>query len=126
MKYAIPVEGTKGWDEAVCPHFGRAEYYAIWDNETNKLTTIRNESSHFGGYGMPAEFLATKANAILCSGIGNRAIALCNELGLGVYVGAKGTVKDTIELFKKGQLTQASETDGCGGRHEHKHEHHHR
>lgn len=119
MKYAIPVEGTKGLNEIVCPHFGRAEYYVIWDDETNSVETIRNESEHFGGRGMPAEYLASKANAILCAGIGSRAIALCNQLGLGVYVGAQGTVQDTINLLKEGKLRLATDTDGCGARGHH-------
>ena len=114
-KYAIPTDGTNGWDELVCPHFGRSRYYAIWDNEKNSLDFIKNESEHFGGLGMPAEFLADKCNAILCSGIGSRAIMLCERLGLGVYVGANGTIKDTINAFKEGKLKLASATDGCGG-----------
>ena len=85
MRYAIPVEGTKGLDELVCPHFGRAEYYVIWDDETNSIEIVRNESEHFGGRGMPAEFLASKANAILCAGIESRAIDLCNSSLAGCY-----------------------------------------
>jgi len=114
-KYAIPTDGTRGWDEIVCSHFGRSAYYAIWDDETNELEFIANESEHFGGRGMPAEFLADKCNCIICSGIGSRAIALCNQLGLSVYVGANGTIRETIEAFKAGRLTLATEADGCGG-----------
>ncbi len=72
-----------------------------------------NTSSHFGGQGYPAEYLAKECNAIFVNGIGARAIQLSNSLGLGVFVGAEGTVKDVIERFKQGKLRQATETDGC-------------
>ncbi|MHA1869167.1 MAG: NifB/NifX family molybdenum-iron cluster-binding protein [Candidatus Heimdallarchaeaceae archaeon] len=124
MKYAIPVEEDKGWDSPVSAHFGRAPLYVIWDEESNELKVIDNASNHFGGVGMPAEFLAKHSNAILCGGIGSRAIQLAEELNLGVYVGAEGTVKNVIENLKEGKLRLASKTDGCGhGYHDHDHEH---
>ncbi|MBY9002004.1 MAG: NifB/NifX family molybdenum-iron cluster-binding protein [Candidatus Heimdallarchaeota archaeon] len=113
MKYAIPITENKNWDSPVGEHFGRVPLYAIWDQETNTLDIIPNESNHFGGVGMPAEFLATKSNAIICSGIGARAIDLCNQLGLDLYIGATDTIRVTIDLLTSGKLTKASRKDGC-------------
>ena len=114
MKYAIPVMDKNEWDSTVGEHFGRVPFYGIWDKEANTLDIIPNESNHFGGIGMPAEFLAKHSDAIICKGIGAKAIDLCNQLGLGLFVGAADTIKETIDLFTSGKLTQASREDGCG------------
>lgn len=113
MKYAIPVKGTNTWDELVETHFGRAPYFAVWDKETDEVIIVKNESNHFGGVGMPAEFLSDKCNGLICGGIGIKAIQLCNQLGLSVYVGASGTVKTTVEDFKMGKIKEAAHGDGC-------------
>ncbi|MHA1399873.1 MAG: NifB/NifX family molybdenum-iron cluster-binding protein [Candidatus Heimdallarchaeaceae archaeon] len=113
MKYAVPIMEKNGWESNISAHFGRCPFYAIWDEETNELEIIENNSSHFGGVGMPAEFLANHCNAIICSGIGSKAIQLSEQLGVAVYVGAEGTVRQTIENFKNGVLKQATSNDGC-------------
>ena len=113
MKYAIPVLNDNGWDTSVGEHFGRVPLYCIWDDESDTIVIIPNASNHFGGVGMPAEFLATKADGIICKGIGAKAIDLCNNLGLKLYVGAPDTVRETVRFMKEGKLPEATRKDGC-------------
>lgn len=113
MKFAIPVEDNKGLNSEIGFHFGRVPFFVIWDEEEDSINVIDNRSSHRGGAKLPAEFLADHCNGILCSGIGSRAISLCKEHGVRVFMGASGTVKETIELFKSGKLNEASPDEGC-------------
>jgi predicted Fe-Mo cluster-binding NifX family protein len=113
MKYAIPILESNGKKSRVGEHFGRVQFYAIWDADDDSIEIVRNESSHMGGRGLPAEFLANICNAIICKGIGSRAISLCNQLGVKVFMGAAETVEETIDLFKNGVLKEASANEGC-------------
>ncbi len=113
MKYAIPTIGNKGLEDELNGHFGRAPFFAIWDEETEVIEVIANESNHFGGVGMPAEFLAKHCDGIICGGIGMKAISLCEQIGLRVLVGADGSVKKVISDFKEGKLREATPGDGC-------------
>ena len=113
MKYAIPVMDKNDMKSMVGQHFGRVPLYGIWDDDKESLEIIPNESNHFGGVGMPAEFLASKANGIICKGIGAKAIDLCNQLGLALYVGAADTVQAVVTQLKEGKLQLASRSDGC-------------
>ena len=113
MKLAIPCDENKEWNSTVGYHFGRVPFFAIWDEESDHLEMIDNKSSHRGGTKLPADFLAEKCNGIICKGIGSRAISLCNNLGVKVYLGAGDTVESTIDLFKRGELREATLDEGC-------------
>jgi len=127
MKICIPTIGENGLENPVGEHFGRVPTYTIVDLNTNEVKVIPNTSEHMGGYGYPPEIMAREGvDVMICRGLGRRAITMFEELGIEVYIGASGTVRDTIEAFKKGLLQKASRDDACG---EHAfrdhHEHHH-
>lgn len=113
MKFAIPIEEDNSWNSKIGFHFGRVPFFAIWDEEENSVNIIENKSSHRGGAKLPAEFLADHCNGILCSGIGSRAISLCQQFNVRVFMGATGTVQETVELYKAGKLNEASPDEGC-------------
>jgi predicted Fe-Mo cluster-binding NifX family protein len=113
LKYAIPSQGKKGLEEELGYHFGKSPFFTIWDEKTNEIEVIENSSEHFGGIGLPAEFLAKQCNGLICGGIGSRAISLCSELGLKVFVGAEGKIKEVIADFTAGRLREATMDDGC-------------
>ncbi len=114
MKVCIPTMGNKGVNEYVGEHFGRVPTYTLVDTKTNEVTVIDNTSEHGGGSGYPPEIIAkTGAEVMLCGGLGRRAIAMFEEIGVMVYVGASGTVKDTIEMWKVGKLQAATDENAC-------------
>jgi len=119
--------GEKGLDEQVGEHFGRVPTYTIVDTDTDEVKIIDNTSEHLGGTGYPPEIIAkTGAEAMVCSGLGRRAILMFEELGIMVYVGAYGTVRNAIQMWKDGRLQKASDENACkqhGFRRE-DHEHH--
>lgn len=125
MKVGIPSMGEKGLDEKVGVHFGRVTHYTIVDLDNDEVDVIANTSHHMGGALQPPELLKKEGvNVMLCSGLGRRAINLFEQMGISVYIGASGKVRDAIIAFKNGNLQQATISDGCqehafGDRHHH-------
>ena len=114
MKICIPTMGESGLDNQVGEHFGRVPTYTIVDLDTNEVKVISNTSEHMGGRGYPPEIMAKEGvNAMVCQGLGRRAISMFEQMGIDVYIGASGTVKDVVEAFKQGTLQKASEGDAC-------------
>ena len=113
MKYAIPIDTKDDLNSIVGQHFGHVPYFAIWNEEDDKIEFIENRSNHKGGVGLPMEFLAPHCDGVLLKGAGAKAVMLGNQLGLHIYMGADGTVKDTMQKFKNGELYEATKDDGC-------------
>ena len=128
MKICIPTIGENGLNNQVGEHFGRVPTYTIVDLDTNEVKVIPNTSEHMGGYGQPPQIMQKEGvNVMVCRGLGRRAILMFDELGIDVYIGASGTVRDAIDAFKQNRLRKASIDDACGQhafRDQHHHEHH--
>jgi len=125
MKICIPTMGENGLDNQVGEHFGRVPTYTIVDLDTNEVKVIPNTSEHMGGQGQPPQIMAREGvNVMVCRGLGRRAITMFEELGIDVYIGASGTVKDAIDAFKQDKLQKASIDDACG-QHAFRDQHHH-
>lgn len=114
MKIAVPSEDARGMDAMVFAHFGRCQYYTLVDTTTKDVEILKNESTHFGGGKLPPELLAVRrVEVLLCFDIGPRALALFNKLGIAVYAGAQGTVREVIKTWEEGLLKRADEGDAC-------------
>ena len=114
MKVCIPTMGKRGLEEYVGEHFGRVPTYTLVDTNTNEVKVIENTSEHLGGTGYPTEIIArTGAEIMLCGGLGRRAIAMFEDMGIMVYVGASGTVQDAIQMWEKNQLQEATDKNAC-------------
>ena len=114
MKIAVPTISKKGFEDLIGQHFGRSPTYTIVDSESSAVKVVNNTSHHMGGSGYPPELLSKKGvKAILCSGMGSRALQMFKDAGIKVYVGAFGTVADAIESWRNGELQEADETHAC-------------
>jgi len=129
MKICIPTMGEKGLDDSVGEHFGRVPTYTVVDLDTDEVKVVPNISNHMGGQGNPPEIMAREGvNVMVCQGLGRRAISMFEQMGIDVYIGASGTVREAIAAYKQGTLQKASEGDACAQhafRDEHHHEQHH-
>ncbi len=130
MRISVPSMGDRGLGEHVGEHFGRVPTYTIYDTETEKVEVLRNTTEHMGGTGYPPELLSRAGvNVMVCGGLGRRAIMMFEQMGIRVYVGARGTVKDAIEMYRSGSLEEATDENACqqhAFRSEaHGHHHHH-
>lgn len=114
MKICIPTVGDRGLDDIVGEHFGRVPTYTIIDLDTDEVKIIPNTSHHMGGWGNPPDILAKEGVQIMvCRGLGRRAISLFQELGIDVFIGANGTVREAVQAFNEGTLKKAGSTDAC-------------
>jgi predicted Fe-Mo cluster-binding NifX family protein len=119
MKLCVPTMDKGGLDDLVSDHFGRAPTFTVLDLDSNEVLVVRNRSEHMGGLGKPPEHIAkTGAKIMLCSGLGPRAIDMLQSFGIEVFVGASGTAKDAIQMWRDGKLQQATYDAACK---EHRH-----
>ena len=125
MRICVPTMGENGLDNPIGEHFGRVPTYTVVDLETNDVKVILNTSEHAGGTGYPPEIIKKEGvNIMICRGLGRKAITMFEQMGIDVYIGASGTVKDAVDAFKQGILQKASEGDACG-QHAFRDNHHH-
>ncbi|MGM0440603.1 MAG: NifB/NifX family molybdenum-iron cluster-binding protein [Chlamydiota bacterium] len=118
MKVAVPSEGRKGLEEKVAEHFGRCAAYTILDGEGEVLDIIDNISSHQGGSGLPPELLKShNVDHLLCRGIGTKALQMCQNFGIKVYVADSSNVEELVKNWLDHQLPLASLNDTCKERH---------
>lgn len=114
MRISVPSMGNNGLDERVGEHFGRVPTYTIVDTETDKVETIPNTSEHMGGTGYPPEIMVKAGvNVMVCGGLGRRAVSMFEELGIRVFVGANGTVRDAVQQYQSGALEEATDENAC-------------
>jgi predicted Fe-Mo cluster-binding NifX family protein len=114
MKIVIPTDSKKGLDDKIAEHFGRCNTYTFLNENGEVLEIIDNTSEHMGGQGLPPELMKKHgANILLCRGLGSKALDLCGEFGIEIYVHQAETVKEIFELWKKDKLQKASSEDVC-------------
>ena len=114
MKIVIPTNTKKGLDDKIAEHFGRCLTYTFLNEKGEVIEIINNISEHMGGIGLPPELMKEHgADVLLCKDLGPRAIDLCKELGIDVYVCQAETVKDIFELWQNKKLKKAGIEDAC-------------
>lgn len=114
MKIVIPTNGKNGLEEKVAGHFGRCQTYTFLDENGKLIEIIKNDSEHGGGTGLPPELMKKhEADILLCQDIGPRAISLCKEFKIDVYVCQAEKVKEIFDLWKNNKLKKAGAEDAC-------------
>ena len=114
MKIVIPTNDKKGLDDTVAEHFGRCLTYTFLNEKGEVVEIINNTSEHMGGLELPPELMKKHgANILLCRGLGPRALALCSQLGIDVYVNQAETVKEIFEMWKNNKIKKAGTEDVC-------------
>jgi predicted Fe-Mo cluster-binding NifX family protein len=94
----------------VDPRFGRCQYFVFVDSDTMAFEAMANEATAApGGAGIQAaQTVVNKGVAVLISGnIGPNAFQVLSTAGVKIATGAYGTVKEAIELYKNGKLSEA-------------------
>jgi len=116
MKIVIPTNNNKGLHDSVAEHFGRCNTYTFLDEKGKIIEVINNTSEHMGGIGLPPELMKKHgANILLCKELGPRALSLCAQLGIDVYVCQAKTVKEIFNLWKNHKIKKADLFNICEG-----------
>ena len=115
MRICIPTETKDGKQAQVFGHFGSAPYFTIYDTEKDTVEIISNANEHHS-HGMchPMGALNGKnIDAVVCGGMGMRAVQKLNEGGVKTYRAVPGTVADIAEQFSKGSLEEITVENSC-------------
>jgi predicted Fe-Mo cluster-binding NifX family protein len=110
MKIGISATG-KDLDSLLDPRFGRCAYFLMVDTDTEEFEAISNPGvSAGGGAGIQAAQEITKQGAkeVITGHCGPNAFDVLVAGGVKIYQASEMKVKDVLDLYKKGELTEIS------------------
>lgn len=114
MKIAVTYDNGN-----VFQHFGKTEFFKVYEVEDQKIVSSEVISSNGTGHGALAGILADqKVEVLICGGIGGGAQAALKEAGIELCAGAQGNVDEAVEAYLKGELIST----GANCNHHHDHE----
>ena len=109
-KIAISANG-QSLEAQVDPCFGRASYFLLVDPETMEFEVVSNRQSLQAthGAGIQAATLVARQQpeAILTGNCGPKAFAELATAGVKVILDTKGTVRQALEKFQRGDTRPA-------------------
>lgn len=112
MKIAVSATG-KNLEATLDARFGRAAYFVIVDADTFVFEAVENKQNlnlaQGAGIQAAKTVLQHKADALITGNCGPKAFKVLEAAGIKVYVGAAGRVRDLVEQFKQGDLSESSE-----------------
>ena len=100
MKIAVTYDNGN-----VFQHFGRTEFFKVYNVEDNKVVSSEVIGSNGVGHGALAGLLAEQSvDVLICGGIGGGAQAALTEAGVELCAGAQGDADQAVEAYLKGEL----------------------
>jgi predicted Fe-Mo cluster-binding NifX family protein len=117
MRICIPIADDGGLDSRLHDHFGSAPFFALADTDSGAVEVVRNTGNH-GGHGRCrpiAQVDVDRTDAVVCQGMGKRALASVREEGLEVWITSAHTVRNAIAEAYAGKLERLSAHTACGG-----------
>ena len=123
MKIAVTYDNGN-----VFQHFGKMEFFKVYEVEDNKVVSSEVIGSNGVGHGALAGLLADQAvDVLICGGIGGGAQAALEEAGVELCAGAEGDTDQAVEAYLRGELISSGancdhhhheEGHSCGGHEE--------
>jgi predicted Fe-Mo cluster-binding NifX family protein len=114
MKIVVTAQGTS-LDSQVDPRFGRTQHFLLVDIDTGAFSAhdnAQNLNAPQGAGIQAAQAVARLGGAAVLTGhVGPKAFTTLQAANIAVYTGAAGTVNETIERYKRGQLQLATQAD---------------
>jgi predicted Fe-Mo cluster-binding NifX family protein len=113
LKIAVSAN-AKDMDALIDPHFGRCAYFMIVNLDDWTFEVFENENIMLGEEAgiKAAEFVASKGADVVISGnVGPNALQTLLASGVEVIIAQTGTVKDSLEDYKNGNLKSTHKAD---------------
>jgi len=111
MKLCISSKGNS-LDSDVDPRFGRCHTFLVVDTESMVCSPLSNESvAASSGAGIQAAQNVARSGAqvVITGNIGPNAFDTLTAAHITVITGASGSVRDVVDAYKKGELTETSQ-----------------
>ena len=100
MKIAVTYDNGN-----IFQHFGRTEFFKVYEIEDNKVVSSEVIGSNGVGHGALAGLLSEQpVDVLICGGIGGGAQAALAEAGVELCSGAEGDADQAVEAYLKGEL----------------------
>ncbi len=121
MKLCIPIENNEGVNSLVYGHFGSAPFFLIYDTETQTHDAIPNAGAHHvHGMCNPLNALQNLTiDAVVCRGMGMRAILKLQEAQIRAFRTDDLTVQDVIAALENNTLAEMTIENACKDHHCH-------
>lgn len=115
MKIAVTYDNGN-----IFQHFGKTEYFKVYEVEDNKVFSSEVIGSNGTGHGALAGLLADQSvDVLICGGIGGGAQSALAEAGVELCSGAQGDADQAVEAYLKGELVSTGVN--CDHHHEEGH-----
>lgn len=106
MKIAVTYDNGE-----VFQHFGRTQFFKIYEVEDQKILSSEVVDSNGQGHGALAGVLAGYGvDVLICGGIGGGAQEALSNAGIEICAGAEGNTDAVVEAYLKGELENAGVT----------------
>ena len=122
MRLCIPTDNNHGLDAPISGHFGSAPYFTLVDSDTSSVQVVTNRHAHHApgtceaAKGLPGHGVG----AVLCAGLGRRALQHLRGVGIDVFVTDAGYARPAVEAFRSGGVKPLTSEAAChGGGHGH-------
>ena len=117
MRLCIPAADACGLDARAHGHFGSAPCFVLVDTESGAFSTLDNRrAEHRHGHCDPAGAIAgADVDAVLCHGMGRRALEKLSAAGIEVFTAAGDDVSSMLQAFRSGAAQRLAADDACAG-----------
>jgi predicted Fe-Mo cluster-binding NifX family protein len=96
-------------DANVDSRFGRCPYFVIVDSETMEFNAVSNSSgdaAHGAGIQAAQTVVNMGVEVVITGNVGPNAFNVLSASGIKMVTGVSGNIKEAVEKYKKGQLTE--------------------
>ena len=111
MIIGIPVD-KDSMESNVNTHFGRADFFLIYNTETEKGNFLVNTAANSaGGAGIKAAqiIVDSKVEVLISPRLGQNAAEVINSQNIKLYQSIKGSIEENIKAFKENKLSPLNE-----------------
>jgi predicted Fe-Mo cluster-binding NifX family protein len=117
MRVCVPTFKPAGLEARVCEHFGRCEAFTVAeidDKGISRSWSVSNKKAGQHNCALTLQRIVKEGiDLIIVGKIGRGPFMGLSQLGVKVYVGARGSVEETLEEYIKSNLRPAIEEDIC-------------
>jgi predicted Fe-Mo cluster-binding NifX family protein len=115
MRLCIPTLDDRGLAAGVSPHFGSAPFFTVVDTDSGRCEPVVNHHSLHqpGRCDAAQELIPLQVDAVVCSGLGRRALGRLADLGLEVFLTPARDVASALEVYRSGVLEPMTDELAC-------------